>query len=426
MTVDVAVAGAGPAGCALARRLAQLGHRVALFERRSFDRHFAESLSPGVRVHLETLGIPMPGGRLCTSKVIEWRGETERIDEPSLIVDRGAFDAMMRSAARDAGVEIVESLDDVNEKILADATGRSGFLRRTRRYASPRTFALRARWDDVDAPDEMHVSVFEEGWMWGVRAADGSYHVATFVDAASVRKRPYFEFLTREPDEVHTTDATSFVTENPVDRESIVVGEAACAIDPLSSSGIQTALGGAIAAAITVNTMLRMPERTDAAIRFYTDHVQRVFARHSSWTAAHYATANGGGAFWQSRGGQALLPVRTSKSACPPPDALIALHPEAAVINAPVVIGDVIDMRPVVRTPTGEHVAFVGEREIAPLLTRLSGTMRAADLARSWNLGPRDAIAVMQWLVANEVVRPLSSVTHAATSLRIADEKRRL
>ena len=51
----VCVIGAGPSGCVLAARLAQLGHEVTIVERRAFPRTaLGESLTPGV---LQLLGM---------------------------------------------------------------------------------------------------------------------------------------------------------------------------------------------------------------------------------------------------------------------------------------------------------------------------------------------------------------------------------
>src|SRR5215212_9978850 len=53
-----AVAGAGPAGCSAAIRLAERGHSVVLFERETFPRfHIGESLLSTTNDFLATLGV---------------------------------------------------------------------------------------------------------------------------------------------------------------------------------------------------------------------------------------------------------------------------------------------------------------------------------------------------------------------------------
>lgn len=427
----VAVAGGGPAGSALARRLALLGHHVVLIERDPRSRrNIAESLAPGVRVHLSTLGIDAPPGRICTKRIVRWRGQTESIEDGSLIVDRGAFDAHLLHAAESAGVRVLHATVTAAERrdgrwiltagdttidaaFLADTTGRAGLLRRPRRYAQPRTFALRARWSSVDTDDAMRICVFPEGWMWGARADDGSYHAALFVDRecaplrddvlALLAQAEPFAFLARGPDVCHVCDATPYVVDEPIQSDAILAGDAACAIDPLSSSGVQAALGGAISASIAVNTILRAPERMDAAIAFYKAHVQSAAARHDRWRSTHYASADTSGAFWRARA--ADVAPQTDPPLLPP-DAPVAIHPSAALIDGPVVAGDLIETRRVLRTPSGEHVAFVGGIDVAPLVEAFRDGMSAAQLARSWPLAPRQAIGVMRWLVANGTVIP--------------------
>jgi len=386
MRASIAVVGGGPAGSALARRLALLGYGdVVLVERRlPAQRGFAESLSPGVRVHLDTLGIDVPPGRVCTSKLIRWHADTERVAIDSYIVDRAAFDAHLLDAAVAAGVRVIrasvllEQRDSlwrlhagsttIETPFLADCTGHAGLLRRPRRATAPRALALRARWDGIDAPPEMRVCTLAEGWMWGVAGPDGAYHVASFTD----RSRPFlpqsdfFPFLDRPPDASHACDATPFVSCEPVTRDSILAGDAACAIDPLSSSGLQTALAGAIAASITINTILSTPANTEIAIAYYTDHVAHVSARHERWTRAYFANA----------------PAESAPAS------------PAGIVDAPVVIGDVITMRRVVRTPAGENVAFLGGIELVPLLERLQRGMSAEQVDP----------AVMRWLFENQVL----------------------
>ncbi len=80
------------------------------------------------------------------------------------------------------------------------------------------------------------------------------------------------------------------------------------------------------------------------------------------------------------------------------------LHPDAAIVDAPVVIGDTVALRRAVRTPAGEDVAFLGSIELAPLLGDLRAPITAARLVRSWRLAPPDAAGVVRWLMANAIL----------------------
>ncbi|MEO8380456.1 MAG: FAD-dependent oxidoreductase [Acidobacteriota bacterium] len=435
LRTDVAVVGGGPAGCALALRLAVLGHQVVLLERDpQAHRDRIESLSPGVRVHLGTLGIAEPPGRLCERRIIRWKGETETVVSESLIVDRARFDAHLRTAAGRAGVQCLQATvhgaercgdrwrltaghTTIDAAFLADATGRAGLLRRPRRPVSPPTFALRARWsaDHTDAidPDAMRIGVFPDGWAWGVRAENGSEHAAVFVDreqaplrneiVALLARAELFAFLAHPPDDVQVCDVTPYVVDEPIGTDFILAGDASCAIDPLSSSGVQAALGAALAASFAVHTIRVAGERTAAAIAFYQAHVQSASARHDRWRKEHYTSADARGSFWSSRS-EATLP--STEPPLPSPDATVALHPGAALVEGPIVNGDLIETRRLLRTPSGEQVAFIGGLEVAPLFSAFRNGMSAAQLARSWDLEPRAAIGVMRCLIANGTVIP--------------------
>lgn len=387
---DVVVAGGGPAGSATARRLVQLGHSVTLVERRAFPRpHVGESLSPGVWIHFATLGITdriaSAGFRLSSTTLLRWRGETERIvsDRPSLIVDRARFDALLLDAARDAGVEIVFGSSNPRARFFVDATGRANLSRRKRRFTAPRVTAWHTRWQGDDFPDETHVERCGDSWIWGTKLPDGTFSTIAFGDSSLK-----FEFLTVPIAPPHAFDATPYVCESPIDTASAAVGEAAFAIDPISSSGVQCALASGITAAIAIHTILDRPENAEAAIRFYTSHIQRASSQHARWTADTYSGESD-----------------SNELPNVPREAILATNRDAQVI-APTIRDNFVELSPAIRTSSGDDVAYLGGTPLAPLIASLPASTPAHAIVDQWsNTMPRPhATAVLSWLVREGVM----------------------
>ena len=88
---------------------------------------------------------------------------------------------------------------------------------------------------------------------------------------------------------VQACDATSYAVATPIDERAVRVGEAAFAIDPLSSSGVQTAIQTGLAAAAAVHSILAPDGDRDAAIEYYGAHQRHAVARHAATAAALYA-----------------------------------------------------------------------------------------------------------------------------------------
>jgi 2-polyprenyl-6-methoxyphenol hydroxylase-like FAD-dependent oxidoreductase len=388
--MSVVIAGGGPAGSATARRLAQLGHSVTLVERRAFPRpHVGESLSPGVWIHFATLGITdriaSAGFRLSSTTLLRWRGETERIvsDKPSLIVDRARFDALMLDAARDAGVDVVFGNSIPRARFFVDATGRANLSRRKRRFTAPRLLAWHTRWQGDNFPDETHVERCGDAWIWGTKLPDDTFSTLAFGDPSLK-----FEFLTSPIAPPHAFDATPYVCESPIDATSAAVGEAAFAIDPISSSGVQCALASGITAAIAIHTILDRPSNTEAAIRFYTSHVQRASSQHARWTADTYSG-------------------ESDSNALPnvPLNAILTTNHDAQVI-APTIRDNFVELAPAIRTSSGNDVAYLGGTPLAPLVASLPARTPAHAIVDQWsNTIPRPhATAVLSWLVREGVM----------------------
>jgi flavin-dependent dehydrogenase len=396
---DVCIIGGGPAGSSLAIRLAQLGHRVCLVERSKFPRtHIGESLSPGIRPQLEMLGVSAAvaaaGFLPCQTSLVKWDGDAAvRRDFGNggggLLVDRGRFDALLLDSARDHGVCLmqpavlrkrvrhdqgwhldivsVEGAGPLDVGFIADASGRSAALGGRKRHTGPRTLALYGYWRGHRLHAEARVEAAANSWFWGVPLPDGTYNAMVFVDAAdfragrevsldatyrgligqSVLMRDCRDATLSAP--VRIADATPNLDDDIIGVQSIKVGDAALAFDPLSSSGVQKAINTALTAAIVVNTLLRCPERADAASGFYCNNLQESSDQHRRWAAQHYAVAAAtrAGLFWQARCGHAepeAPALSIDLGRCPPADLPVALSQEAAIHDEPCILGDLIAM----------------------------------------------------------------------------------
>ena len=462
-TSDICIIGGGPAGSTLAVRMAQLGHEVCLIERSPFPRrHLGESLSPGVLPLLATIGVreavEAAGFRRVRNVTVKWdQGPQERQDpaEQGLLVDRGHFDFLLLENAKSLGVRVVQPASireqqrhedgwrlrieadgrtiNLRTTFLADASGRSSSaLPACRRRTGCRTLAVYAYWQGTGLPEQPRIEAGPDEWYWGVPLPDGSYNTLVFVDSAHFRKGSAVPLDTRFREligrsglmagchdarllgRIQATDATPYLDEECVTPLSIKVGDAALALDPLSSSGVQKAIQTALAGAVVVNTLLRKPERHDAAFRFYRNSLSDASERHRGWAAAHYGTVavQGAGKFWQdraiaSRSSSVPLAAEAFNESHPLANAAVALSSGLEFVELPCIEGAFVSVKSAVRHPNLDGpAAYLGGRELAPLLRALPAGMTPYQLALSWS--PRvpleSGLAIAGWLVSRGIL----------------------
>lgn len=458
---DICVIGGGPAGSTFAARMAQLGHDVCLIERARFPRsHLGESLSPGVMPLLDTIGaraaVDAAGFRRVRSVLVKWDEDLKARQDPreqGLLVDRGPFDRLLLERARALGVRVLQPAlirerrrdekgwsvrieaegctSHLRAAFLADASGRSAGMHGCKRRTGCRTLALYAYWRGSNLPEQPRIEAGTEAWYWGVPLPDGSYNTLVFVDVKHFRAArmgplaAYFlELLDRSGlmagchdarliGPVRATDATPYLDEESVTPLSIKVGEAALAIDPLSSSGVQKAVQIALAGAIVCNTVLRKPGASAAALRFYQQNLADASERHSRWAAAHYGSVamRSGGKFWQDRASriEALSPSlpQDALSADALCAARVELSRELEFVDLPCIEGDFVTVKPALRHPRLEGpVAYLGGWELAPLLRRLPVGLTPLQLAQSWSarIPLQSGLAIAGWLLNNGIL----------------------
>lgn len=458
--------GGGPAGSIAALRLVQLGHRVCLVERSRFPRRaLGESLTPGVIPMLESIGAArrcVAGAERVHAVRTRWEHahDAERRDPEGrgLLVDRGPFDAALLAHAREGGVDVLQPVSveraterdggwsltlttsdsgprAIETRFLVDASGRRSRLGAKRRTTGPRTFAVHGYWRGRDLPTTPTLEACQRGWVWGVPIPDGTYNTLAFVDGADVRaERPgsleawlierlrdaslasQVERATLDAP-ARVVDATPYLDEEPVSATRLRVGDAAMALDPLSSSGVQKAIQTALAGAIVVNTLLTRPEDSQLATRFYTDHLESASARHQAWTAGHYAAAapRFDSAFWRVRGAGTTEPNASmlvgGTGPAAPDDATLTLSPLARWVEVPCLGERFVELRRALEHPGIEGpTAFVGGIALDGLFDGLPPVFTAVALADRWSTRvPRDrGLAIARWLSSRGVLTILA------------------
>ena len=462
--VNVCIIGAGPAGSSLAIRLAQLGHAVCIIERSVFPRpRLGECLNPGIWPQLELLGvartIESAGFWPYRTWVIQWERDFPiRRDfgaKSGLLVDRGRFDTLLLEFARAHGVHVMQPAyvrtrrrDDqgwhlnvqfadgtcaLDADFLADASGRSTLSRGHKQRGTHRMLALYGYWCGVSLPHEPQIEAGSNGWYWGVPLPNGTYNAIVFVDAADFcaergpsLRASYKALIDRSTlmagcrdgcliGPVRAIDATPYLDGESIDPYSIKIGDSALALDPLSSSGVQKAINTALIGAVVVNTVLRRPERADAAGQFYTDNITEASDRHRRWAAEHYAVAvaTRSGPFWQLRAADTPEPNRLTLLIDFEPalshDLAVQLSTEAKLQPKPCIVGDLVAVKPVLHHPSlARPVAFLAGLEVAALLRSVHRGVEIGTLMNSWNIPDELKPSVANWLLRNRVLIPSS------------------
>ncbi|WP_171101720.1 NAD(P)/FAD-dependent oxidoreductase [Ruegeria sp. HKCCD7255] len=453
---EICIIGAGPAGAALATRLAQFGRDVCLVERQAVPRpHIGESLPASVWPILNLLGVAPEveaAGFLCaTGSVLHWGGQFERrgptAGQPGLLVDRGQFDSILLDAAQREGAQVLtqtrayrpdHSADgwciplrseqgprQLRANVLIDAAGRqAGFGRRYRQCAPP-LLALYAYWQ---APPgfgaQARVEAGEAHWVWAALLPNGLVNAMVFVDPARCtgltpadRRDLYLNLLAQSPllspcleqrrmGPVRQADATSQIEMTPPTADFLRVGEASFCVDPLSSQGVQLAMGQALQAAAVVNTVLTRPDHAAQALDFYADRQQERVQVHAQLAAEYYARQLqiSSDPFWQNRS-QAPEWLQTGaielETAPVPTQAKLILSTKAHLHEAGVQTETLIEPGQVLSHPNlPRPVANLDGIALPPLIASCQNPTGADDLRGRFRktLPPDLAERVVHWL----------------------------
>ena len=214
---------------------------------------------------------------------------------------------------------------------VVDATGQSGLIGRRLSLREPDEFFRNLavygyrrgarRLDGIDSGN-IFIEAFEHGWTWAIPLPDDVMSVGVVVDAAwgaeGLGKASPQAFLdaqvgrtnyTREMlasselvDEARVVRDWSYVSQRLVGEGYILVGDAACFVDPLFSSGVHLALSSAVLASAYVTSALRTPELREPAAEVYTQLYMQQYHQFREMAALFYASNRSADSyFWEAR-----------------------------------------------------------------------------------------------------------------------------
>jgi flavin-dependent dehydrogenase len=329
---DVAIAGAGPAGCAAAltlrRHLPETSVLVVTTPPPARPA-VGETVSPGVLPLLDYLGLGddfQRCGHIAAGGTASAWGSAEVLERSYLFsgrglgrhLDRARFDAWLLERVRAAGARVVsgrariqpggsleiDGVASVTARAIIDAAGRPAQLAR-RAGARPHhddDLVAEIRWYEHEAHERVATGALIEsgpdGWFYSASLPQGR-GVVMFMTDADLRKRvSWAQRLERAPAtaarledwratrETAVRSARSQLSPALAPAGCVAAGDAAAAFDPISSLGIGFSLRSGMEAARVAAATLAGDTTTAAA---YASSIRRIYADYRARHRGIYA-----------------------------------------------------------------------------------------------------------------------------------------
>ena len=322
--------------------------------------HVGESLLPATLAVLDDIGVL---GRVASAGFVEKWGatmswgrdpepwtwyfkETNRRFPHAYQVWRPWFDQILLDHAADCGVavhcgEAVAAVDGgavtlagggrVEASMVVDASGQRALVasaRGLRKWDSAfRNLAVYGYFDGgrhLEPPDDgnIFIEATAHGWLWKIPLAGGMSSVGAVVDrdygageirrvglerffasqiAAATRTHTLLDGAVRQKGPKAVRD-WSYCAKSMVGDDFVLVGDAACFIDPLFSTGVHLAVSGAHLAAAYVTTALSTPSLRAAAGAAYERLYTNQYAHFRELAKLFYASNQTSDSyFWEAR-----------------------------------------------------------------------------------------------------------------------------
>lgn len=317
----------------------------------------------GAREKMESYGFTRKHGAYLEWGKEEWPlnfGELGGNCTYAFQVVRSDFDQMLLDHARSQGVKVYEGVEvrslvfdgerpiqanwqqkdldgrpdeqgEISFKYLIDASGRNGII--SNRYLRNRHFhnvfqniAVWGYWKDYDKlatgrEGDIAVGSIRDGWLWGIPLHDGTISVGVVMhkDALAAKRNGGIEKLYREAIEnspliskvlrsatlaspLKTETDYSYTAEQFSGPGYFLVGDAACFLDPLLSSGVHLATFSAMLAAASITSVMHNEITEDEAISFFEKSYRQAYLRFLVFLSAFYDVNRGRDSyFWEAQ-----------------------------------------------------------------------------------------------------------------------------
>lgn len=338
---DVAIVGAGIAGCALAKSLADSGWNTILFESKKFPRHkvCGEFLSPEAKSMLDSLGVnehiqSLQPGLIKRSRFIFSHGDV--LEAPlashAIGVSRYSLDAALLTSAQLAGAQVqtesaVAAVTPINEGFIIEtkqgketvsykvrtviaAWGGNGRMPGTASYSArsnPRGaknpyVGVKSHVAGITTDAAVELYFFEGGYLGISPVEDGMYNVSALLRQKAFQDKPKTiqgwidAACSRNPQLLHKLSNAVPITGTQVavapvqlSRKPLVwnlypqVGDAGLMIPPLCGDGMSMALRSALVCAALANQYLSGQISLDLWRHHYEQFIEQQLKGPRQW-----------------------------------------------------------------------------------------------------------------------------------------------
>ena len=361
----ITVIGGGPAGSTIAALLAQRGFEVQLFEAARFPRpHIGESLLPATIEALELSGaaekVRSAGFTVKNGATMAWGKdhelwtwyfrETNKKQPHAYQVNRDEFDQILLQHATDCGAQVRENTRvdrvcfdgadaigvEINGEIhpasyVIDATGQNSLVANQQHAKS---------WDEdfrnlavyryyrggthmpEDASGNILVESVADGWLWKIPLKGHISSVGVVADRDSALKTirtksleswfedvltssDYTSSFLADADAIGSCTATrdwSYQANRFTGPRHCLIGDAACFIDPLFSTGVHLAIYSAVIGAALVSTTLNTSKLATLAAEAFEREYRQHYGHFRELARLFYGSNRSVDSyFWEAR-----------------------------------------------------------------------------------------------------------------------------